>query len=223
MKKRRKHKKIRFFILTLGLIGVCACYVCQKYGVEIDFQPVFEGNVNMPKRFLFADKNDVHLAVAEKFGIKPVESRRVLPYKNLKRVKSCGSYKIARLTHSVPYLTSEAASLLSEIGESFQTELTKNGFRKHRLIVTSMLRTKEDVNRLMKNNINAVSNSAHMYGTTFDISYARFKRVSQKGLPVSNQKMAELLGEVLERVQKEKKCYVKYERAQRCFHITSRH
>ena len=223
MKKKSRNKIIRFFIVTLGLIGICTYYVSQKYGLEFDFQPVFGGNVDMPKRFLFADKNDVHLAVAEKLGIKPVESRSALPYKTLKRVKSCESYKIARLTHSIPYLTNEAASLLSEIGVSFQAELKKNGLRKHRLIVTSMLRTKEDVNRLIKNNVNAVSNSAHMYATTFDISYDHFKRVSKKGLPVSNQKLAEMLGEVLENLQKEGKCYVKYEKAQRCFHITSRH
>lgn len=90
------------------------------------------------------------------------------------------------------------------------------------MIVTSVLRTRDDVRRLRKVNGNASANSAHQYATTFDITYARFERLSLKGEAANNMRLANILGNVLEQMRKENRCYVKYERRQRCFHITSR-
>ena len=49
------------------------------------------------------------------------------------------------------------------------------GIDRHRIIVTSILRTEEDVERLMNHNSVAVKNSAHRHATTFDISYRHFE------------------------------------------------
>jgi hypothetical protein len=83
------------------------------------------------------------------------------------------------------------------------------------------LRTRDDVERLRKVNGNAVKNSAHMYATTFDLSYTRFERISTDGKPISNELMANLLGAVLGELREEGCCRVIFERNQHCFHVMS--
>ena len=84
-----------------------------------------------------------------------------------------------------------------------------------------LLRTDEDVAKLMKSNKVAVKNSAHRYATTFDISYVRF---IPRGLALNydQARMKQVLAEVLRDLREEKMCYVRYESSQKCFHITSR-
>ena len=170
----------------------------------------------------FGDVNKTHLKAAKKNGIKPIQTRNQIPTQSLVKIESCDRYAIDRLPHSVPYLTPSSVELLDEIGSRFQATLAELGLRKHRMIVTSVLRTRDDVRRLRKVNGNASANSAHQYATTFDITYARFERLSLKGEAANNMRLANILGNVLEQMRKENRCYVKYERRQRCFHITSR-
>ena len=160
--------------------------------------------------------------MTQKNGIKPVSSRDELKTDKLVKIESCDEYMVERLTHSVPYLTKSTAELLSDIGTRFQKELKEQGFEKHRVIVTSVLRTGEDAKRLRKVNGNASKNSAHQYGTTFDITYVRYDRQSLFGKSASEKQLAKALGTVLKQLRNESYCYVKYERKQRCFHITSR-
>jgi ribonuclease HI len=65
----------------------------------------------------------------------------------------------------------------------------------------------------MGNNVNAVTNSAHLKGKTIDISYVRFG---------NNTAQLDALVKALKKMRKEDKCYVKYERTQGCLHITVR-
>ena len=87
--------------------------------------------------------------------------------------------------------------------------------------VTSVLRTKHGIKKLRRSNRNAVEASAHQYGTTFDISYAKFLCDSVT-VNRTQEDLKNLLGEVLKAIRDEGKCYVKYERKQGCFHITVR-
>ena len=82
-----------------------------------------------------------------------------------------------------------------------------------------MLRTPRLVKRLRRRNRNAVDTSAHLYGTTFDISYAKFICDSTR-VPRTQEDMKNLLGEVVYAMREQGRCYVKYERKQGCFHIT---
>lgn len=52
--------------------------------------------------------------------------------------------------------------------------LSCKGLNPNQIIVTSVLRTADDVKRLRRRNGNASANSAHAFGTTFDVSYRRF-------------------------------------------------
>ncbi len=88
----------------------------------------------------------------------------------------------------------------------------------YKIIVTSVLRTKEDVRKLMKVNGNAVSNSAHCRATTFDITYRRYKYVNGKQADALQLKY--LLGEVMQELRAKGRCFVRYETQQTCLHIT---
>ena len=80
-----------------------------------------------------------------------------------------------------------------------------------------MLRTEEDVQGLREENQNAVEDSAHQYGTTFDISWAHFQSYNKK---VDGQEYLSILSDVLRKHRKEGRVFVRYEVRQECFHIT---
>ena len=61
-----------------------------------------------------------------------------------------------------------------------------------------------------------------MYGTTFDVSFTRFNRISMDGMQPSNRLMANLLGEVICELREEGECWIIFERSQHCFHVTAR-
>lgn len=178
---------------------------------------------------IFKDRNQTHLNIAIKNGIKPLDNRKEVKTveSQLKHIKSNNLYKVDKLTHSVPYLTEGAENLLTLIAENFQDSLKSKGYENHRIIVTSLLRTRDDVTRLQKSgNKNATTHSAHMYATTFDITYARFDRVfaptSITKKSPTQKTMHLILSEVLKDLKFQQKCFIMYEIRQRCFHITSR-
>ena len=96
----------------------------------------------------------------------------------------------------------------------------------HRLIVTSVLRTQEDVGRLRRFNGNATENSCHLYGTTFDICYNRYETLEDPNGPhrraVRNDTLKYVLSEVLRDMRQQGRCFIKYEVKQGCFHMTVR-
>jgi uncharacterized protein YcbK (DUF882 family) len=176
----------------------------------------------------FGDLNDTHLAVAQKIGIKPLADRAEAEKMKgkLVHVTSGDHYAVDSLTHSIPYLIPQAQQLLDAIGRNFLDSLENKGLNPNQILVTSVLRTQEDVARLRRRNGNASPNSAHAYATTFDISYRRFHKVEDPdGRPmqdVSPDTLKLVLSEVLRDLRKADRCYVKYELKQGCFHITVR-
>lgn len=172
---------------------------------------------------VFNDINNVHLPVAEEIGIKPIDGVRDAWNVNrpLRRIESCDAYRVDKLTHSLPYLIPDAADLLEEIGTRFNDTLAARGGGNYKIKVTSVLRTEGAVNKLRRNNINATQQSAHRYGTTFDISYSKFICDSVT-VPRTQEDLKNLLGEILKDLREDGRCYVKYERKQGCFHITVR-
>lgn len=170
----------------------------------------------------FSDMNDRHLGSARRLGISPVSSEGDL--KKLKgrvqEISSCRWYEVDDLTHSLPYLVPEAETLLRTIGKNFRDSLDSKGLPSYTIIVTSILRTHESVKKLRRRNGNASANSAHVYGTTFDVAYARFKSNSFRETEMN--KLKSVLAEVLRDLRKNKQCFVRYEYKQGCFHITTR-
>ena len=178
---------------------------------------------------LFNDQNGIQLKSAKKFGVKQTLKNRDAAddvKDSLVHIKDNSHYSIAKLTHSIPYLTNGAAGLLDMIGKNFLDSLESKGLNPNKIIVTSVLRTQEDIEKLQKSNPNSVKNSAHCYATTFDITYARYDKIKFKNFrrceSVEKETLKNVLGEVLRDLRKQNKCYVKYEVRQRCFHITTR-
>ena len=171
----------------------------------------------------FGDLNDVQLRAAEKIGITPAETRKELSgRKGLVTVSESPTLSIDRLTHSQALLVPQAAVLLNEIGVRFTNYLRDAKLPLYTVIVTSVTRTYEDVKKLQAGNGNASDNSTHAYGTTFDISWKRFHKVDP-GDPrdLGEEELKHLLAIVLDEFHDAGRCYIKHERYQACFHITT--
>ncbi|MGE4568233.1 MAG: DUF5715 family protein [Bacteroidales bacterium] len=184
---------------------------------------------NRPKPLRYAsvfnDLNSLHVEAGKKKGIIPLASREALrdQRSKLKEIRNSKYVVVEKLTHSVPYLTPDAADLLETIGKRFNGALRAKGMTEYALQVTSLLRTDGDAKSLRRSgNVNASANSSHRYATTFDITYVRFKKISRKEKNEHWDHLRMVLGEVLLSLREEEKCYVKYEIGQKCFHITAR-
>lgn len=176
---------------------------------------------NLAKQF--ADLNDDHLVYAKKIGIRPIEKTSdILKIRRpIQHLESNDNYYIDNLSHSYAYLVPEAAALLDTIGARFNRKLHERGGGRYTIKVTSLLRTRESINRLQHGNVNSTSNSAHLYATTFDISYVDFKEHMFNTRKFNDGQLKNLLAEVLLELKDEGKCLVKFERKQGCFHITA--
>ena len=215
-----KKKFILAIILGFVLFGLYVLFPIKNKHIEIK---------ELDYATLFNDQNGVQLKSARKFGIKQTLKNRDEAddvKDSLVHIRNNNHYSIAKLTHSIPYLTNGATELLDMIGKNFLDSLESKGLNPNRIIVTSVLRTQEDIVKLQRANPNSVKNSAHCYATTFDITYARFNKIKFKNLrlceSVESELLKKVLGEVLRDLRKQNKCYVKYEVRQRCFHITTR-
>ena len=176
----------------------------------------------------FPDGNEVQLTAARQWGVLPVKSREEAEWRmrELVYVGSSPYYSIAPLNASIPYLVPHAAILLQDIGQTFFDSLQVKGIPLHRFVVTSVLRTQNDVKSLRNYNQNAMENSCHLYGTTFDICYNRYDAVEDPDGPISKPVYSDILkrvlSEVLNDMREQERCYIKYEVKQQCFHLTVR-
>lgn len=171
---------------------------------------------------VFNDSNYLQLQHAERLGIHPITGSLSSFYNTsrpLVKIENNPDFAVEELTHSYPFLVPEAASLLHEIGANFCKELEARGGGKYKIIVTSALRTPDTVKRLKRVNRNAVEQSTHQYGTTFDITYNRFS-TSDGRETVASEDFKLLLAEVIEQLRSQGRCLIKYEIKSPCFHIT---
>lgn len=174
----------------------------------------------------FRDGQQKHMKAAEMNGLQPPPANRedaARMHNRLMHIFTCKYYVVEDLTHSVPYLVPVAAKRLNAIGEEFSDILQRNGLPHYRFRVTSVLRTKDDIRRLQRSgNGNAVTNSVHNYGTTFDLAYTKFEKTTITDDYMTDDNLKLVLGQVLLNQQRAGHIYVKYEYKQCCFHITVR-
>ncbi len=176
----------------------------------------------------FPDSNSVQLTAARQWGVSPVKDRRDAETRKAELVYIGASpyYTVDKLKNSIPYLVPRASVLLDHIGQAFFDSLQVKGVPLHKFIVTSVLRSRDDVESLRGRNGNATANSCHLYGTTFDICYNRYTTVSDpdgvQRRAVRNDTLKWVLSEVLRDMRVNGRCYIKYEVKQGCFHLTVR-
>lgn len=177
----------------------------------------------------FNDLVDLHLQAAIAKGVEPMNLRAdtnkyVKDNELIRLPAQIELFRVDDLKHSIPYLVPQAARLLVIIAKDFRDSLTRKDLPLYRIVITSVTRTAEDLDVLVKRNGNAIQGSAHSYGTTFDISWKRFdKRPSHDSTQdVSVDRLKFILGQTLFNLKNRELCYVKHERKQACFHITVR-
>ena len=177
-------------------------------------------------RIKFNDLQAKQHAVASSIGLSrppkdrdDAESMR----KQLVEIKTNDNYIVDSLTHSVPFLIPSAKRELDSIGAEWSDILRRNDLPHYRFYVTSVLRTQEDIKYLQHSgNINSVTQSCHCYGTTFDLAYMRYNKVTRTRDYMHEDNLKLVLGQVLLNHQRAGKIYVKYEAKQSCFHVTVR-
>ena len=215
----------RFIVhsLMLQLVPVCASvFAFWQISESTEYTPI-EGKARAYER-AFNDMQNKQKVAAQANGLAPFRSRAEIEEKygklrrkgQLVRIESNPKYIVRELTSSSPYVVPKVRDLLEDIAERFQ-EKTQS---KTRFIVTSVLRTEEDVKMLRKTNVNASTNSCHCNATTIDISYVRFGE--DRVRPRDNYQLRLALAQTLHELRKENRCYVKIERKQYCYHITVR-
>ncbi len=220
---------------VIGLVLILWCYFSVRSCVEERRWLALGPIENHPRRIYdvkftreFNDMNDVQLQMAQAVGVPPVADRAAAESlkASLVEITDTESYVVDSLTHSIPFLVPSAKELLDRIGANFLDSLSSKGLNPNKLVITSILRTEDDVARLRKRNQNASENSTHRYGTTFDLSYWRYVKVPDyKGRPyedVPPEQLRAVLSQVLKDLHDQGACYVKYEKQQNCFHITVR-
>ena len=216
-------------ILLLG-ISLTVYFYKNKVSKAIvsNCDPIHYANIPIAPSNKLNDKNDIHLLNAQKNGLKKTfatnadfdaEIGDYVRRSILVEVVDNPLYQLKNLTSSRPYLIPEAVDLLNEIGYRFQTELKEKKYRNYRFRITSLLRTEEDQSKLTHRNSNATEHSAHLYGTTFDISYKDFCRVDNDSIE-SRYETVQTLTNVLVKMREECKFLAVRERKQSCFHIT---
>lgn len=221
-------------ILCVLCVVVVTCHRCGNDEPEtVEEQPIDEpGNlVRYPGRTFnykikFNDLQAKQHAVASKIGLPrpPKDRADAASMRNqLVEVKTGKNYIVDDLTHSVPYLIPSAKRELDSIGAEWADILQRNGLPHYRFYVTSVLRTQEDIKYLQRSgNINSISQSCHCYGTTFDLAYMRYDKVTRTRDYMHEDNLKLVLGQVLLNEQRKGHIYVKYEAKQSCFHITVR-
>ena len=229
MKKKKSLTKRQFLLLFLAIVVLLAVvrHLPQHRSASVNLVSVVDPAV--PHRILsvpnykkaFPDSQSVQIVAAERWGVRPVKNREDAEKrkKELVYIGESPYWHVDRLSSSIPYLVPRAALLLQDIGQAFYDSLYVKGVPLQQLIVTSVLRSKDDVARLQRHNQHATERSCHLFGTTFDICYNRYHPIER---PVRDDTLKWVLSEVLRDKREEGRCYIKYEVKQGCFHMTVR-
>ena len=138
---------------------ILPCSVCKKT-MRVPKNPYTahqRAARSLPNSFFV--KNDVELGAGKRNG-------------KLVEVEDGRGYRIARLTHSHPWLLPETYQLLQDMGDDFADALEGTASEGSVFRVTSVTRTASQQRRLRRRNLNATgSQSTHSYGASFDIAF----------------------------------------------------
>lgn len=138
---------------------ILPCSVCKKT-MRVPKNPYTahqRAARSLPNSFFV--KNDVELGAGKRNG-------------KLVEVEDGRGYRIARLTHSHPWLLPETYQLLQDMGNDFADALEDTPSEGAMFRVTSVTRTDRQQRKLRRRNLNATGGqSTHSYGASFDIAF----------------------------------------------------
>ena len=229
--RKYKSQRARIRALILCLLSVLLINCGGENDTEKAPEIIEDNLVAYPGRTFsykhkFNDLQSKQIQAAQSIGLpRPPRDRNdaAAMRKHLTLITTNDNYVVEELTHSVPYLVPAAKRELDAIGAEWADILQRNGLPHYRFYVTSVLRTQEGIKQLQKSgNVNSVSKSCHCYGTTFDLAYMRYDKVTRTRDYMTEDNLKLVLGQVLLNHQRAGKIYVKYEWKQSCFHVTVR-
>jgi Family of unknown function (DUF5715) len=243
MKNKNKRSRSKIFIFTLTGIGL-GFLMILGFTVQISNKKTVNTNKRVPTaecdhiRFPSApispsnelcDRNEIHLLHAQRNGVVPpfktdssfnAQIVQLVRKSRLVKVTENNFYQLKSLTYSQPYLIPEAVDMLNEIGVRFQARLKEKHYKHFRFRITSLMRTVEMQSKLCHHNRNATkSQTAHLFGTTVDISYKDFYNIDKDTIE-SSYEAVQALTQTLIAMRMECKFLAVRERKQSCFHIT---
>ena len=217
-----KLTKLFLFIILTGLVSLIIAYPLRhrikkavKYAI-VYFNPYKNyRNSSCPGcEVFFVDNVKTHEEAYKKDGIMPQKSKtglkKLVSTGKLKIINSNDFYIVNNLKHSNPYLMPKAVLFLNDLSKTYKKKCIKKSIPFVPFRISSLTRTKTDVSELMKSNGNAISNSSHLKGKTFDINYHSFN---------NNKKQIGCFIESLKEFRMRNRCFVKFER-NGCLHIT---
>jgi hypothetical protein len=197
--------ELRIFNTKIVLNKEEKCFADISYGWKMQdglgdyWQPSFENGIGKPVSY-------------RKQIVRLLNDSTLIP------IKANQYYVIDTLFHSYAVTRPQVKTFLNKLGAQLQYRLRHTPLNKVQFTVTSAFRTQSSVKRLMQKNKNAIKNSSHLHGTTIDISYKTFF-LDGKQLDESEAKyVKETLSEILFDLRKKKKCWVKFEYFQTCYH-----
>ncbi len=218
-----KKKKIILFSLFLSVIVLISMLCIRTHPLR---QRIVTPNANLStysilNRLIIPKTEEKssymkHLEAAASYGWSPIESttqlQQLISERKLVEVTERKGFTLAtNMSHSAYYLTDEANRFLQELGEVYALHAgIGNTFT-----VTSLTRMVKRQKALMRTNVNAVSESSHSYGCSFDISYVRFN--GQRG---RNRKQEKILEDILLDYQTKNRILFIKEKNIPCFHVT---
>lgn len=163
---------------------------------------------------LFTDNVEKHETAYLKEGIEPQDVNADLDKLSksgkLIKLKTDSLFIVRKTDFSRPYIAPKGLSFIRDLSKQYYKKCVFDSIKYVPFTISSLTRSIEAVDDLMDNNSNAIKNSAHLKGKTFDISYRAFNK---------NKQQTKAFIEVLEKLRKQKRCFVKFER-NGCLHIT---
>lgn len=214
--------KIFKYILFLSILTLTFCIVRYwdkiigiGYRIKSKNYRLYKNDGTCPGcQTNFTDNIADHKKAYYREGIKPQPNSEKLEQLNkkgiLKPIVTNKYFYVGQLDYSYPYLLPKAHDFIYEICKKYNDSCSRNNLDYIPITITSLTRTKESVERLTRTNQNAISESAHLRGKTFDISYREFG---------DNSKQFELFTALLNEYRERDACFVKYE-SNGCLHIT---
>lgn len=220
---RNRSARITLTLLFIILLSLVFNFMIRKWEYV-----VFHRNIECPEVIIqkvshkLNDRLRDYKNAAKKKGIIPIENEAsIILEDNLVKVHANQYYIIDNLTHSYPFLTQESLDLLNAIGQSFQQKLVASSLADTKFIVTSLTRTKESVSRLTRLNGNAVKDSPHLYGVSFDISYNRFHLPYIQLSSCHKKYLQEVLAQAIQEQRENNNCWATKETKQLCYHVVA--
>lgn len=162
---------------------------------------------------IFTDNVKTH-STALYDGIKPqindTDLDRLSKSGKLIKLETDSLFIVRKTRFSRPYILPKGFSFIQDLSTQYYKKCVSDSIKYVPFTISSLTRSIKSVDKLMDNNSNAIKNSAHLKGKTFDISYRAFN---------NNPKQTKAFIHVLEKLRIQNRCFVKFEK-NGCLHIT---